>query len=64
VLLESPSPDLSAKSEIEQGKEIRFITHQMKRRTGRVNLSKLCCSTSGKKYLLFQWGVQGLILSM
>jgi hypothetical protein len=25
-----------------EGKEIQFIIHQMKRRTGRVNLSKLC----------------------
>jgi hypothetical protein len=37
-----------------RGKEIRFITHQMERRTGKVNLLKLCHSTSERKRLLFK----------
>jgi hypothetical protein len=35
-------------------KEIRFITCQMKKRMGKVNLSKLCCATSERKCLLFK----------
>jgi hypothetical protein len=34
-------------------KEIRFIICQTKRRTGRVNLSKLCHPPSERKCLLF-----------
>jgi hypothetical protein len=34
-------------------KKERFIIYQMKRRTGRVNLSEPCCSTSERKCLLF-----------
>jgi hypothetical protein len=40
-------------------KEIRFIVCQMKKRTGRVNLSKLCHPTSERKCLLLKGEFRG-----
>jgi hypothetical protein len=61
VLVECQSPGLNANS---QTTKAGFWGKQTKRRTGRVNLSKLCCPTSKRKCLLFKGDFRGLSLSM
>jgi hypothetical protein len=62
MLPESQSPSFNASSQITRagffGKDIWFIIHPIKR-TGRINLSKLCCPTSGRKYPPFKGEIRG-----
>jgi hypothetical protein len=48
-------------SRVFEEEEIRFIIHQMMRRTVRVNLSKLCHPTFGGKCLLFKGEFRGSV---
>jgi hypothetical protein len=46
-------------SRVLRKKEINFIIHQTKRRTGRVNFSKFCSTTSEGKCPLFKGELRG-----